>query len=308
MTHRLCRPLLGAGLWTALLHLPAGECLHAQGTPLPPQVDSLAAEAGAGDAESQYRYGLLLERGVGGVPVDYAAAADWYRRAVEQGHLGAMLSLSTLLLGSDPDEAIQLVVRAAELGSPEAQWRAGQVYAGRIFVPMSGIGQDRAAAIEWFTRAVEQGHHPSEEALADLYTESGDPSEYGSGAELYRRSAEEGRSAWAALRMGMMYATGEGVEEDDAAAFEWLSLLGTDGYELNPDLFSNEDLEVLGGLQSYYGVDFTDREGEVDRDEAAVAFRIALDALELMPFRTFVHPSFGRASRRMLDKLGAAPD
>lgn len=308
MKHRLCWPLLRGGVWTALLAVTSGGGLAAQGTPLSPSIDSLAAEAEGGDADSQFRYGLVLERGVGGAPVDYAAAAGWYRRAVEQEHVGAMLSLSTMLLGSEPAEAIGLVVRAAELGSPDAQWRAGQVYAGRIFVPMSGIGQDRDTAIQWFTRAAEQGHHPSEEALADLQTESEDPSGYGPSVELYQRSAEGGGSAWAALRMGMMYATGEGVEENDAAAFEWFSLLGAGGYELNPDLFSNEDLEVLGGLQSYYGVDFTGQEGEVDRDEAAVAFRVAVEALELMPFRTFVHPSFGRASRRMLEKLGEAPN
>ena len=308
MKHPLHWPLLGGGVWTALLCVTGGGGLAAQGTRLPPRIDSLAAEAEAGDADSQYRYGLVLERGVGGVPTDYAAAADWYRRAAEQEHVEAMLSLSTMLLGSDPEAAVGLVVRAAELGSPEAQWRSGQLLAGRIFVPMSGISQDRDAAIQWFTRAAEQGHHRSEEALADLYTESEDPSGYGPSAELYRRSAEEGGSAWAALRMGMMYATGAGIGEDDAAALEWFSLLGTDGYELNPDLFSNEDLEVLGGLQSYYGVDFTGRAGEVDPDEAAAAFRVAVEALDLMPFQTFVHPSFGRASRRMLEKLGEAPN
>ncbi len=304
----LRRPLPRGVVWTVLLYLAAGGGLAGQGAPLPPPIDSLAAAAEAGDADSQYRYGLVLERGVGGVAVDYAAAADWYRRAVDQEHVGAMLSLSTLHLGSDPEEAIGLVVRAAELGSPEAQWRAGQVYAGRIFVPMSGIGQDRDTAIRWFAQAAEQGHHPSEEALADLYSDSEDPAGYGPSIELYRRSAEEGGSAWATLRMGMIYATGEGVQEDDAAALEWLSRLGADGYELDPDLFSNEDLEVLGGLQSYYGVNFTGREGEVDRYEAAVAFRVAVEALELAPFRTFVHPSFGRASRRMLEKLGEVPN
>lgn len=301
-------PLSMGGVSAFLLHLLTGAVVAAQDTPSPTPGDSLAAAAEAGDADAQYRYGLLFERGGGGVPVDYGAAVQWYRRAAEQEHVSAMLSLSTMLLGSNPEEAVQFVIRAAELGSPEAQWRAGQVYAGRIFVPLSGIGQDREAAIRWFSAGAEQGHHPSEEALADLYTETDDPADYDQSLELYQRAAETGGSAWAVLRMGMIYATGEGVEEDDSAARDWLSVLGSNGYQLNPDLFSNEDLEVLGGLQSYYGLDFMGREAQEDRAEAVVAFGIAVQAAERTPFQPFVHPSFERTSRRMLEKLENPPD
>ena len=65
MKHCLRWPLLRGGVWTALLSVTSGGGLAAQGTPLSPPVDSLAAEAEGGDADSQYRYGLVLERGAG---------------------------------------------------------------------------------------------------------------------------------------------------------------------------------------------------------------------------------------------------
>ena len=277
--------------------------VDAQGDPESTRLDSLATAAEGGDPEAQYLYGRVHELDTGDLPVDYATAMDWYARAAEQDHVPAVLSLSTMLLGTDPEEAMGLVLRAAELGSAEAQWRAGQVYSGRIYLPSSGLGFDRDSAVSWFTRGADQGHHPSEEALADLFTEADDPENYAESVELYRRAADSGGSAWAVLRMGMIYATGEGVAESDTDAREWFSRLGSEGYDLDPDRFSNEDLEVLGGLQAYYGLDFVGRDGEADAAAAIEAFGFALRAAEQVLFRPFVHPSFDRASRRMLEKL-----
>jgi TPR repeat protein len=44
-----------------------------------------------GDAEAQFNLGLLYVKGEG-VPQDYVDAAEWYRRAAEQGHAGAQFA------------------------------------------------------------------------------------------------------------------------------------------------------------------------------------------------------------------------
>ena len=265
-------------------------------------VDSLAAAADRGEADAQYEYGRLFELGADGIAIDYDTAFEWYARAAEQGHIPAMLSLSTMLLGSDPNEAMRVVLRAAELGSAEAQWRAGQVSSGRIFLPVSGIDQDREAALGWFKLAADQGHHPSAEALADLYTDTEDPSDYAEAIELYRRAADSGGSAWAGLRLGMIHAIGEGVEESDRAAREWFSKLGS-GLDLDPDRFSDLDLEVLGGLQAYYGLDFLRGETEPDPALAIESFKRALEPVEDLLSTPFMHSSFLRTSKGMLRKL-----
>ena len=274
----------------------------AQTDPPSPRVDSLAAVADQGDADAQYEYGRLFEVGADGIAMDYGTAMEWYARAAEQNHISAMLSLSTMLLGSDPTEAMRLVLRAAELGSAEAQWRGGQVYSGRIFLPLSGIDQDREVALRWFELAADQGYHPAAEALADLYTDTDDPSYYAEAIELYRRAAESGGSAWAVLRLGMLHAIGEGVEESDSAARGWFSKLGL-GFDLDPDLFSDADLEALGGLQAYYGLDFLSGEAEPDPALAIESFERALEPVEGLFGRPFVHSSFLRTSQGMLRKL-----
>ena len=274
----------------------------AQTDPPSARVDSLAAAAARGDADAQYEYGHLFEVGDDGIAIDYETAMEWYARAAEQDHIPAILSLSTMLLGSDPSEAMRVVLRAAELGSAEAQWRGGQVYSGRIFLPLSGIDQDREVALRWFKLAADQGYHPAAEALADLYTDTDDPSFYAEAIELYRRAADSGGSAWAVLRLGMIHAIGEGVEESDSAARGWFSKLGS-GFDLDPDLFSDLELEALGGLQAYYGLDFVSGEAEPDPALAIESFRRALEPVEGLFGRPFVHSSFPRTSEGMLRKL-----
>ena len=265
-------------------------------------MDSLLAAAEQGDADAQYQYAQLHVEGADDIPVDYQIAMEWYARAAEQNHVSSILLLSTLLLATDPAEAVRLVVRAAELGEADAQWRAGQVYAGRIFLPGAGIDLDQERALGWFRSAVAQGHHPSEEALADLYTATDDRSRYADGLELYRLAAEGGDSSWAVLRLGMLHAVGEGVEESDDLAREWFSNLGT-GYDLDPDFFSNEELDVLAGLQAYYGLDFLGGDAAPDPALAIESFNRALESTRDAPLSPFIHASFQRTSERMLRKL-----
>lgn len=263
-----------------------------------PRADSLAAEAEAGDPDAQFAYGMLFQTGTEGLHVDYSAAVDWFRRAAEQDHVEAMLSLSTLLLAVDPADAMDWVRRAAGLGSSEAQWRAGQVLSGRL--PLPEVEPDREEAMDWYGRAADQRHSLAEEALADIYTEPDDSSRYADALELYRRAQEDGPSSWSVLRLGMMYAAGEGAEQDDAAAEQWLSRLGSDDAELDPQYFSNADLEVLGGLQSYYGLNFMGGRAEPDPAAAAEAFQLALESRGEL-----IHPSFARTAEALLQRLPA---
>ena len=79
--------------------------------------------AGLGDADAQQLLGDMYLQGQGGVPLDYAEAARWYRNR-----------------------------KAAEQGSIAAQNNLGVAYIGG-----SGVPQDNAEAYAWFSIAADQG-------------------------------------------------------------------------------------------------------------------------------------------------------
>ncbi len=76
-------------------------------------------QAEAGEAEAQYAVGQIFEKGLG-LPPDFAAAAEWYRRAAEQGHAAAQIGLGSLYetgrgVAQDAQEALRWYRRAAGL-------------------------------------------------------------------------------------------------------------------------------------------------------------------------------------------------
>jgi hypothetical protein len=78
-------------------------------------------QARGGDPEAQTIVGELFERGLGATP-DYAAAAEWYRRAAEAGFARAQVNLGHLYengLGvpQDPEQALGWYRRAAGLSA-----------------------------------------------------------------------------------------------------------------------------------------------------------------------------------------------
>jgi TPR repeat protein len=123
----------------------------------------------------QYVLGVLLESGQG-VPQDYEQAAEWYRKAAEQG-------------------------------DPDAQYSLGWLY-------MAGQGapQDYAQAAGWFRKSAEQGHSWAQHNLGWLYHggEGNVPQDYEQAAEWYRKSAEQG-DADAQESLGDLYRDGDGV-------------------------------------------------------------------------------------------------
>ena len=83
------------------------------------------AEADDIDAEAQYELAKKYESGEG-VPLDFAEAAKWRRKAAEQGHAEAQFSLGMMYdigLGVPKDyaEAAKWVRKAAEQGNADAK-------------------------------------------------------------------------------------------------------------------------------------------------------------------------------------------
>ena len=77
--------------------------------------------AALGDADAQQLLGDMYLQGQGGVPLDYAEAARWYRKAAEQGSIAAQNNLGVAYIGG------------------------------------FGVPQDNAEAYAWFSIAADQG-------------------------------------------------------------------------------------------------------------------------------------------------------
>lgn len=91
----------------------------------------LVAPARAGDAEAQYRLGILYAGGQGLVEDDHDAAM-WLRKAADQNHADAQEML------------------------------------GRLYLQGAGVEEDLFEAMKWFYLAKEQGHADAAEVYAEV--------------------------------------------------------------------------------------------------------------------------------------------
>jgi TPR repeat protein len=108
--------------------------------------------ARAGDAEAQYRMGLMARFGWG-TERDPAAAVRWLQQAAAQGHPQAQAELGTMYrLGrgvpENHAEAARLLTAAAHAGVGIAQLSIGRMYRDGI-----GVGRDLVEAYAWFSAA-----------------------------------------------------------------------------------------------------------------------------------------------------------
>jgi TPR repeat protein len=108
--------------------------------------------ASAGDADAQYRMGLMARFGWG-MDKDTTAAVRWLRRAADQGHAQAQAELGTMIrLGrgveQDAHEAARLLLAAAAAGVGIAQLSIGRMYRDGV-----GVDRDLVEAYAWFSAA-----------------------------------------------------------------------------------------------------------------------------------------------------------
>ncbi len=135
-----------------------------------------------GDAEAQYRLGLMYEFGKG-FAVDKAQSMAWLGKAATQGHASAELELGVVYATGDgvPQDNVKAVGwfrKAATQGNATAQYNLGLMYAKG-----SGVPKDDMQAIAWFRKAAEQGELNSQ------------------------------------FKLGVAYENGEGVAKDDILAY-----------------------------------------------------------------------------------------
>ena len=88
---------------------------------------------------------------------------------------------------------------------------------------------DYATALAGFQNYAEQGYAAAQSNLGVMYANGqGVPEDDAEAVRWVRRAAEQGYAA-AQLNLGVMYANGQGVPEDDVTAYAWLNIAAAQG-------------------------------------------------------------------------------
>lgn len=151
-------------------------------------IPEIEKAAEAGDAEAQFKLGALYANGKG-VKQDSAAAVRWLRQSARQG------------------------------------WFPAQTLLGWCYAGGNGVSQNAAEAVEWYSRAAEQGDTDAMCSLADIFIEGkpGVEQNIKTAISLYEKAANLGHPK-AQYLLGTLLAEGKLVQQNDEAAFQWLTL------------------------------------------------------------------------------------
>lgn len=201
--------------------------LYASGKLPAPSTDAAATSAALaetlllenlarGSCGALYNMGMVYDRGLI-LPTQPALAATWFEAAARTGNPRAMVKLAEYDLAEGTDTATrergtQWLLQAAKLGSVKAQGRLGLNY-----LRGDGIAQDTTQAFYWLDRAAQ----------------------------------DASASPAVLIKLGKMYATGEGTPRDAAKA---LALYKRAAVKRQPAVFQPEGMWYLDDAQRMQGI------------------------------------------------------
>ena len=184
-------------------------------------------------------------RGIG-TEQSYAKALQLYLQAARQGdseaqYISGGMYFKGLGVKKDLAMAFKFLHQAAISGksSPESQQIIGQA-----FLLGSGVPKNYGKAMEWYTRAAENGNKEAQNELGFMYTVGkGVERDVEKGAELFVQAAYNGLAV-AQYNVGIMYYTGNGFKDSDLQkSYAWLNLAAANGHQ--PALAARTYLESI---------------------------------------------------------------
>jgi len=194
---------------------------------------TIAAKQGL--AQAQYNLGTLYSKGQG-VPYDIDKALEWYHKAAEQGLEIAQRRFNALfqyhkhgIITPDADLFSNKPYNETEkktVYSPEKQFRLGEkCYYG------IDVTKDYKAAVEWYTKAANQGFAEAQCSLGYMYSKGkGVKQDYGKALIWYEKAANQGH-AKSQFNLGSMYFNGRGVSKDIEKAKALFISAARNGYQ-----------------------------------------------------------------------------
>jgi TPR repeat protein len=175
----------------------------------------LKYKAKKGSAEAQINLAIMHEFGLV-VSQDTRQALYFYMLAAKQGYW-AEENILKILRQNNPEEVKKIIVNANK-GIAKSQYTLGMMYAEG-----QGVSQDKNKALKWYGHVAQQ-YAPLVQNILDRFKNKNIPQEL----KFLTNDAENG-IAEAQLKLGMLYAHGQGVPQDDGRASKWLRLAGEQG-------------------------------------------------------------------------------
>ena len=186
---------------------------------------------------------------------NYKESAKWFTKAAEQGYAPAQNSLGIAYEAGygvpvDNEKSIEWMTKAAEQGSVEAQTNLAGKYSACGRIAKEKGETERAAkcfeqSIAWYKKAVEQEN--TDAYIGGVYEVMGDDTE---AAKWYRKAAEQDKGGQ--RQLGLMYAEGRGVPQDDAEALKWMKMAMVKLIKKINTATKNEETEALYEFGTYF--------------------------------------------------------
>jgi TPR repeat protein len=159
-----------------------------------PSIKQVQAGANGGDPKMQNELGLRYTKAEDKLPRDFKLAAEWFRKASDQGLPSAQHNL------------------------------AGLYFYG------TGLPLDYQQALSWYRKAADQGSAPSQSFLGWMFLNGkGVESDYKEAMKWYRKAADQGDME-AQYSVGLMYYNGENLTPDFVEAYKWINLAAAQGH------------------------------------------------------------------------------
>ncbi|MCB1986450.1 MAG: sel1 repeat family protein [Burkholderiales bacterium] len=151
--------------------------------------------------------------------------------------------------GLSAGEKFQALLEDARAGDPVAQNSLGVMYYTGEAVSKTVTGQvldnDPELAAGWFYRSAEQGYADAQFNLGLMYANGeGVEQDMQEAVELFKKAAEQGHVD-AQNNLGALYFMGEGVERDEDKAIAWFEKAAAQGNEE-----AKANLEAIKAAQS----------------------------------------------------------
>jgi TPR repeat protein len=156
------------------------------------QVKATRALAEQGDAKAEYDLARYEYWGKG-VPQDYIAAAQWFRKAADRGDAKSQYWLGYMIyygrgVGQSNEEALRWYHKSADQGYARAQSTLGSYY-----FYGHGVAKDDSQAVLWYRKAADQGYAEAEYGLGYMYFYGrGVPKDKDEANRWYRKAADHG--------------------------------------------------------------------------------------------------------------------
>ena len=149
------------------------------------------------------------------------------------------INLPTLSVNSSPGkpaEAIKLLLKKAQKGDANAQFKVGIMYHEG-----EGVEQNYQKALKWLKLSAEQKYPEAQFKLGQIHRKGrGVPRDYKQALEWYELAANQGHPK-AQFNLGVMYDQEQGLPHNIVGAHKWYSLAGEQGLRLatrNRDLIA----------------------------------------------------------------------